>query len=356
MPAPLEFGTAFHVGMETFWNPETWKLSDKELYILARDAFVRECESQRARYLANVEQYLLDPEVAADYDERIDMGKGMLRKLIKTLDRQQYTPVAVEEEAFVAIRNPWTGLQLNCKCQRCYDKWAASGLFDDFSTPEDFNGLPVYYGIRPDALLQDLEGGYWIVDWKSAAQLLKDQITLELDNQVSNYCWVLMYVARLDIRGFQYVQIYKGYPKTPEVLVAPRLGRAFSVKKGQRTDYQTYKRYVSQHDREAFEAGLYDEYLEWLKAGGPKFINWFKIFKTPQQLEIIGKDLFLQIEDFINGQGRYYPTSSKILCQSCYFQEPCLERQSGGDFMEILQEQYTKQEIYYILERERRNK
>jgi PD-(D/E)XK nuclease superfamily len=349
-PAPLEFGSAFHIGMEAFWNPETWHLPIKELYIIGRDAFVTECNRQKTEFLARVDQYVLDPEMSTDYDDRIELGKGMLRKFIRTLDRRKYTPVLVEQEAFVPVED-FMGNRMFCKCADCVRKITFPPK-EDSSTLIEY-GLPVHYGIRVDAVLRDQEGGYWIVDWKSASQLMKDQTVLELDGQVGSYCWALMHILNLDIRGFKYVQIRKEYPKLPRPLAVSRNCRRYSTNKQQLTDYQTFRNYVHKHDSEAYEAGWYDEYLSWLKKNGPTFVQWSTVYKTPAQLESIGRDVTMQIMDLL-GPHRVYPSWGHLKCRQCPFQEPCLERQSGGDYEAVLKEQYVWSQPYYVLARERR--
>jgi len=352
-PAPLEFGSAFHIGMETFWNPETWHLPLKELYTLGRDAFVAECNRQRTVFLSRADQYVLDPEMQSDYDKRIELGKGMLRKFIRTLDRRQYVPIGVEQEAFVPIYDE-LDKQVYCKCQKCWEKHCARlGAIPGISLDLGWTGLPVYYGIRIDAMLQDREGGYWIVDWKTAAQLLKDQTILELDGPVGSYCWAIMQELNLDVRGFRYVQIFKGFPHRPKLLQRPMQGRWYSTAKQQRTDFETYMRHVRKYDLPGYEAGFYDEYLYWLKENAPEFIRWFTIHKTPTQLQNIGNDIRDQILDLL-APHRVYPSSSRIQCQMCPLQEPCLERQSGGDYQDILDTQYVQGPPYYIVQREMR--
>jgi hypothetical protein len=360
-PAPLEFGSAFHVGMETFWSPETWYLPLKELYAHARDAFIAECERQRTVYLQRLEQYALDPEAKVDYETRVVLGKGMLRKFVCTVDRKAFTPVAVEQEAFVPIYDD-KGNQVFCRCNGCQGKYIKRfgpipGKIDPSgqATLGRWTGLPVYYGIRVDAMLQDREGGYWIVDWKTTAQLLKDQTILELDGQVGSYCWAIMRELNLDVRGFKYVQIFKGFPNRPKLLQRSMQGRWYSVAKQQRTDFETYMRHVRKYDLPGYEAGFYDEYLYWLKENAPDFVRWFTVHKTGIQLDNIGNDIRDQILDLL-APHRVYPSSSRIQCQMCHFQEPCLERQSGGDYQDILNTQYVQGPPYYVVQREMRRK
>ena len=352
-PAPLEFGSAFHIGMETLYDPETWSLPLNELYQLAKDEFTKVCLAQLRTYLERAELYQLDPEAETEYNERITLGCGMLKKVARTMDRKNFTPVLVEKEAFVPIYFPGTEIQLQCKCDDCWHKYLESGLSVQEKDFDFWDGLPVFYGFRVDAVLVDSQGRYWLVDWKSAAQLLKDQTILELDNQVGSYLWALRYMTKLDLQGFQYVQILKDYPKPPKRLVRSRLGRSFSVTKNARTDAVTFKSTVEKRDPSAYQQGLYNEHIAWLKKFGPQFIKWHTIHKTDEQLAVIGEDLTYAIIDLLNDP-RIYPTGGRITCAQCRFQEPCLERQSGGDYVEILNTQYEKMEPYYVIQRERR--
>lgn len=329
VPAPLEFGSAFHVGMETFWSPDTWHLANLDLYVLAKGAFTAECDRQRREFLDRVEQYELDPEIAQEYQERVDLGLGMLRKFIRTIPRERYRPLMVESEFLVQVELAGKRMSVD--------------------------GKPVYYGLRADAILEDkIDGGYYLVDWKTTSQLIKDQTILDLDSQVTSYCWAVMKVLNLDIRGFLYVQIFKGYPKPPKQLAVFRQGRSYSTNKAQRTDFETFKRFIAKHDSDAYHVGLYDEYLEWLKEDGPEFVKWFRIYKNTSQLDIAGKDLGLRIKDMINDHD-VYPVPNHIQCRMCPFQLPCLERQSGGDYEEVLNTQYVKTEPYYVTARKIRN-
>lgn len=327
---PLEFGQAFHRAMETLYNPDTWSLPLIDLYKRAKDVFVSTCQEQERKYLDMIEAHELGSEQAIDVSRRIDLGCRMLRKVVRTMDRKKYRPVTVEEEAFVTISHPDTG------------------------EPLLHEGLPVVYGIRVDAVLVDEHGNYYIVDWKTASQLLNDPTILEIDGQVATYCWALMRALRLRFSGFFYVQIRKDYPKQPKLLKVSRLGRRLSVSKQALTDYTTFKLTAQKLDKDAYEAGLYDEHLAWLKEYGPDFIKWFPVFKTEKQLESIGRDLYYAIKALLEPNDVF--ASSGRHCQWCSFQIPCLERQSGGDVQEVLDELYDKKDVYYILERERRMK
>jgi PD-(D/E)XK nuclease superfamily len=353
----LEFGSAFHAGMEALFDPYTWDMPLIEAYRRAKAVFVGRCEQQRQRYLSMIEAYQLDPQQEVDVTNRIELGCGMLRKVARTVDRKKYRPASVEEEAFAQVVDE-KDEPLFCQCDECWKKymaaWPGAPLLDHRYAREAWVGLPVFYGVRIDAVLVDQDGGYWIVDWKSASQLLQDPLILELDGQIASYGWALIQSLNLDFKGFHYVQIRKDVAHPPKLLLHPRLGRWYSTAKNQRTDFLIASTTFKKGDPEAYEAGLYSEYLEYLRTDGPKFIMWHTVYKTDRQLKTIGNDLYMAIADMLDNPKIY--AESGFHCRFCAFQLPCLERQSGEDYQYLLDNEYEQRGLYYILERERRQK
>lgn len=189
---PLEFGVAFHVAMETFYEPRTW-LADLEIRTnLALVAFRRTCEAHLKKY----KKLNADPDVTIleSYKTRIDLGLKMIRYYCEQMtphyDRR-WTPVRVEVSFEVPLKHPDNNEQLWCKCDRCWNRFVKSDAGqkiirenielqrsnnsgcpcaetgDQESWRENhWRGLPVTYGGRLDALFQDEQGRYWIADWK----------------------------------------------------------------------------------------------------------------------------------------------------------------------------------------------
>jgi hypothetical protein len=358
-PAPLEFGSAFHVGMQVLYDPKTWGRPLLDIYNLAIGAFEDECMRQAKAYAEHKEIYVLDPEEEVDYNTRLELGRLMLRKVASDMNRQlpgvghirhDFTPILVEEEAFVPLHHPITNVPLRCKCSECFKKARIHP-----SAYDRWEGLPVHYGVRVDAVLKDRANGYWIVDWKSASQLMKDPTFLELDAQVALYCWALIKMLNLDIRGFIYAQFLKDFPKKPKLLAYPRLGRAFSISKQARTDAVTYEKTVKKGDPQAYAIGLYAEHIEWLHNEGPQFTAWNKVFKTREQLKNEEIDLGFAVLEMLEAKA-FFHRPSRIQCEHCFFQGPCLERMAGNDFQWMLDNEFLKEEPYYVVARERRKR
>lgn len=366
---PLEFGIAYHKAMEVLYNPDTWGWDREVVGELAVKTFVDECNKQMTDYLKETGRDDYDHEVEKDYNERIELGKGMLRyyyrdQLPKHPD--SFKPVKVEIGFEVPIKNPKTGEQLRCICDKCFERWyktdeakqkiaecnerhAAAGNLpcDPKGHFESTGGLPVVYAGRIDALGEDENGDYWIIDWKTAAQISDDEEFLELDDQIGSYVWALVVGLGLPVRGFIYHQQRKGYPQPPQRNKHIRLGCAFSVSKNQQTDYETFLRTVQAEDTAAYESGAYDAFLDFLKNEGIVYYKRNVVIKTEAQLKSIEEDIWNEVLDMIDPNVRIYRNAGRFSCKYCAFRQPCLDKARGADYTYGLQTLFKKQEPYY---------
>jgi hypothetical protein len=355
---PLEFGVAFHNAMEVLYNPKTWKMPRQVVLNAAIQTFVKTCEDQFAVYQKN-----FDPseEVRQDYADRIELGKGMLKYYVEQVAPkydEHWTPIRVEVEFLVPIQNPDTGDYLFCKCVRCEKAIVeanARGELPDIMMHHLLdNGLPVVLAGRLDLLAEDEHGQYWIVDWKTAARLARGDASgqdrdefLDLDDQIGSYVMALRRKLGLNVRGFVYVELKKAFPEPPQRNATIRLGRAFSVNKNQNVDYETYRDTVAAEDTAAYEAGLYDEFLNFLKEGGPNFYGRYQIAKSDEELEEIERNLFIEASDMVDPELRIYPSPGRFSCGFCAFRQPCLEKFRQGDYQYLLDTMFDKREKHY---------
>jgi len=354
---PLEFGIAYHKGMEVLYNPETWDWDREVVGELAVKTFVDECNKQRNTYLRETDAVELEPAVQDDYDERIKLGKGMLRyyyreQLPKNPDG--FRPVRVEISFEVPINDPETGEQLMCKCNPCWERFYSLHANEpEFQTTfaahgkDKWVGLPVTYAGRIDALGEDDYGDYWIVDWKTARALSEDEEFLQLDDQIGSYVWALRKVLGLPVRGFIYHEQKKGFPQAPKMNKVNRLGCWFSVSKNQDTDYETYLKTVKKEDPEAYESGAYDEFLDWLKREGPAFYRRHVVFKNDHELTEIEKNIAYEAMDMIDPATRIYPNAGRFACKFCAFRQPCIGQNRGEEFSYTLRTLFKQEEPYY---------
>lgn len=313
---PLEFGVAFHKAMETLYDPATWDKPDLA-FRHAKAVFKGTVEEQCNAF--KKQQGHIDPEQQADYDERVKLGLGMLHyyytKVMKQYDFGQFKPVSVEQKFEVPITGPNDQL-LWCKCNACWDRYVAWGTKAENQTkgtwPDGrigikivdktyggkhwriWQGLPVTYGGRIDALFEDEYRYYWILDWKTAAQLTKDDNDdyLLLEDQITSYVWALRKILGLPIAGFIYAEIKKGVPEEPEPLKRPYRGRLYSTNKQSNFEAESFRRTVEENDPYAYAQGLYDEFLEYLEGeGSTLYHRRHQVNRNDKELEAAGYNI-----------------------------------------------------------------
>lgn len=364
---PLEFGVAFHKAMEELYNPELWANNRHVAYQLARVAFKGKTHEQKEAYLdANG---TMDPEVEQDYKERVSLGLGMLDYYYKTVMPKYdigFKPIAVEKKFEVPIVNPDTGEQLWCKCKVCWHRYAAwtrelplqdNGkphpwtVKDEASARAIWMGLPVTYGGRIDALMEDENGDYWIFDWKTAARLSTGEENntqddyLLLEDQITSYVWALSLVLQIRVKGFVYVEIKKAVPGEPEPLTRRYKGRLYSTNKQMDYDWELYQQTVAENDSYAYENGEYDEFIEHLKQ--LKFHLRHQVHRSREELLEASKNIWLEACDMTDPNLRIYPSAGRFSCGSCAFSEPCLGTNRGEDVEYYLESMYDKRKRHY---------
>jgi hypothetical protein len=362
---PLEFGIAYHTACEHWYDPDFWG-NDRDIRkIETLQVFKQECQNQLKAYKEGVRngtipQFETDEDVERDYKERIELGQGMLREMFKQsaeLDHENYTPVGVEVKFEVPITDA-LDQTIWCKCNRCWKKWSAFTAdeerakdWHDFRQRGPWKGLPVTYGGRIDMLAVDVYGRYWIFDWKTAARLSTGEPGspddyLWFDDQITSYCWAL-WVLGIDVAGFVYHEQKKAMAEEPEPLKRPYKGALFSQNKQKSYDHDVYKKTVEENDPAGFLAGLYDEYLEYLRDNNV-FYKRHTIHRNEHELQEAGRNIALEAAEITDPNLRIYPSSGRYSCSFCAFQEPCLAKNRGEDYKYTLESLYDKREkLYY---------
>lgn len=361
-PKHFDFGTAFHKAMEVYYNPDTWSWPSNVRMELAIKAFRVKNHQQRQVHLEATGHEDLDDEAETDFQERQDLGIGMLRYFQENVAPKydsHWKPIKVEVEFMTPIPHPETKEPLWCKCQTCWDKWVKADSRDESDLLHAKNrhplyretvweGLPVVYAGRLDALGVDEHSDYWIIDWKTAATIRDDHSFLDLDDQVGSYPWALDRLG-IPVRGFIYHQQRKGFPQPPKRNKYRRLGCLYSVSKNQDVDLESYEEFVKENDPQGYQDGSYDEYLEFLQIEGSiVYFDRWQVHKTPEQLDEIERNIGLEALDMIDPNLRLYPSYGRFSCDSCAFREPCLEQNRGGDYRYGLDTLFDKREHYYL--------
>lgn len=337
-PKPLEFGTAFHIAFEKIYDPDLWDSTNAQDKLeRAKQAFKQACNEQRESYLLSESLPRLDREGQDDYDARIKLGFGMLEYYVTHVHVKEdhwFRPVKVEMEFEVPLTDE------RGKPLRCYSSPACGQIHE--------HGDVVVHGGRVDVIVEDIvRGGYYIIDWKTAAELRANADLLWMDDQLCTYCWALRFILNIDIRGFIYVEIRKDYPRRPAKLQRIRNGGMFSQNKASPTSYELYLKTVQEFDADAYAGGVYDDFLSFLKGERkgeepPKFHQRFDIPKTDAELRSVGEALIPEVQDMIQDGVRIYPSTGRFSCPSCAFRSPCTMMFKGEDYRYTLDTMFQR--------------
>lgn len=339
---PLEFGVAYHRAMEVYYEPTSWHLvknplTHNTMVELAIAEFVRVCNDQRKKFLHQTDQGYLEDEVEQDYNERIELGKGMLHYHLGQVapvedGRKGFTPKKVEIPFQMPIMGP-DKKQLVCRRLNCRQHMGVPA--------------PVVFAGRIDCISEDDEEDLWVVDWKTAARISNDRHEfLFLDDQISSYV-LAMRVLEIGVRGFIYHEQKKSFPQPPKRNKVKRLGRWFSVNEQQDTSYDMYLNTVKEEDPEAYNEGLYNDFLNFLRMEGPVYWQRYQIHKTDDELRTVAYNLWLEAKDMVDPDLPMYPNPGRFSCMSCAFREPCQERFARRDYQYFLDTVFDRREQHY---------
>jgi hypothetical protein len=282
-PIELDFGTAVHAGLESYYSPVYWgDLTKME-------------DTSRKDFAYSLRQACGDLE---DYEELRQLGLGMLdHYFLWAPDHDDFTPIFVEQEFEVPI--PGTSA--------------------------------VYQG-RIDMIAED-RYGYYIVDHKTTATFGSTE-WLALDDQCSSYAWALRQKLGLEIRGVIYNELRKKLPHRPKVL---RNG-SLSTDRAQETTHAIYLETIID---EGLDIEDYGGFLAYLSEYPKEFFRRTRVTFTPKMLELVEERIRVEAIDMITDP-RIYPTPSKFNCTGCPFMAPCIALYEGSDYESILKENYQR--------------
>jgi CRISPR/Cas system-associated exonuclease Cas4 (RecB family) len=326
----LDFGSAVHAGLEAFYNPITWhdKEAKEAMAILAFNKLVGEHRT-KSLTINGVLQTELSFELETDFAERKLLGETMLDYYFdfSAEEDKEIEPVLTEIEFEVPIYVP-QGLYA------AYNLRYLDFTFDDSDGILKYKRQPVLYQGRVDLLWQNKRTRkYAVIDHKTTAQFGQYQ-HLVLDEQVSSYDWALTHMLKLDIDRVIFNQLRKALAHEPEVLKSG----ALSKNKQQNT---TYKLYMQAIEEKGYSVDDYTDFLDFLKEQPKEFVRRIEVKRNEYQRKQQGIRIFQEAVEML-GNPIIYPSPSAMNCNGCWFYNPCVATNDGGDVDFFLNELYTK--------------
>lgn len=197
----------------------------------------------------------------------------------------------------------------------------------------------IYYSATFDRVIEDDDGQLWILDYKTAKQMVTTH--LATDPQISAYCWLGNYMYGRPIAGLIYQQHRKTIPDGPKILQSGKI----SVNKAQPTSHGLYR---------AALVNLYGPDFHKWPSENLDFLNWLAHEETPvadhfvrrdrpernsTNHEATGETILMEIEDMLDPTLPLYPNPTRD-CSWCPFYTPCVSMDDGGDFEGAIESLY----------------
>lgn len=188
-------------------------------------------------------------------------------------------------------------------------------------TPQGNRSMTDFRGIF-DLIVEDSSGGIWLVDHKfTSIDLDKYAENLVLDEQANYYLWALSQILGADvIEGIIFNLIRSKLPTIPRVLKNGELSKAKNID----TDVETYLQAIKDNN---LDVNDYRDILEEIKQRDRAFFKRHKIYRTQEELDCIGRELYIISIDMRDNN--IYRNATRDCSWDCPYRELCIMEQKG---------------------------
>lgn len=210
--------------------------------------------------------------------------------------------------------------------------------------------LEVHARGRMDGIWVKPSGKMGIIDHKTSARIDEDFFEkLDVDEQCTSYLYAAQVEAKyygLDYAGtimeeVIYNVLRKTYPKPPTIV----RGGLFSVDRNNEScTYDMLMEWCESQEPPIEVENLPEKhqyYVAYLRdIGDEQFIVRKHVRRNQHQLANAGYRLYLEAMDMLNPDLRIYPNFGHA-CKYCIFKSPCLAKESGADWEQMLEDGYV---------------
>jgi PD-(D/E)XK nuclease superfamily len=368
---PMWFGTGIHYALENYYNPglkrspvesfRTWYdiqwnggLVTEEWLPRVYDLEPENVEIEIPQAYADVvtdEDYksdvykvrglndiLPDPD-PAEFEELLHTGTEMMKFYQTYAEKNDDFKVLVAEHDFsVPIWDFETDAVMR-----------AVDVRED--SPNHGKVLDVHARGRMDAIwVRKDSGKLGIIDHKTAQQIDENlPVKLETDEQTTTYLWAAEIEAQyynLPHKGEPLQEVIfnvlrKAYPREPTILQ----GGMFSVDRTKEsTTYDILQQWIARNIPGVSLTEKQRGYVEYLKeVGDEQFIIRKPVRRNRHQLADAGYRLYLEARDMLDPNLRIYNNlRNDYACLGCAFRTPCLAKMDGGDWEQLIRDNYVQ--------------
>ncbi len=205
---------------------------------------------------------------------------------------------------------------------------------------EAYNVEVVYQG-KIDRVVVDLEGRWWIQDYKTAARF--DIAKLETDPQINAYLAISEKALNHEIEGMLYLQFLKDHPIPPKITARGDV----SYDKKQKTTYTLYLRALQERyglKVSTYPRGCVDFLEELAMSEGPEgdnFIRQDSVTRTQAQKDVEYFKILAEGNEMLNPHTVMYPNPTRDCYWACPFRSVCIAMDDGSDWEWLLKEEFS---------------
>lgn len=365
---PMFFGTGIHYALEQFYQPglnrdpvesfKTWfdvqwrggmvgiNWLDKVYDLKPRNAEIGSWDSNKnlattenPLYIVRGLQDILPDPNHEEFDELFTLGIEMMRFYKDYAEKHDDFVVLLAEHTFSV---PIWDYENDCILKRI-------DLRHD--SPNYGKELEVHARGRQDGITMRHESErLGIIDHKTAAKVEEENLLrkLETDEQCTNYLAVAQVEANyydLPHKGIPFEEVIyntirKAYPKPPTELK----NGMFSINRQEEsTTYEMLMAWIAKNMPGVPLNEKQKEYIIYLhNVGDEQFVLRKPVRRTQKVLQSALERMYLEALDMLDPNIRIYPNlTNDWLCFNCQFRIPCLAKEDGSDYEDILHQNYS---------------
>lgn len=201
--------------------------------------------------------------------------------------------------------------------------------------PNDYPYDEVLYQGTFDRVIIDENGNLWILDYKTAANIV--HLHYQTDQQITSYCWAASLLYDRPVVGFIYQQHRKTLPHEPLILKSGSV----SLNKQQATTYYLYKDalvnlYTSVESAPAANQAFLQELILLEQPDSDKYIHREPVTRNAASMIHEEHNIFQEAMDMGNAQLPLYPNPTRDCSWMCSPMEACISMQDGSDWEHTL--------------------
>lgn len=199
----------------------------------------------------------------------------------------------------------------------------------------DHLGRMAVYTATLDRVVVDDLGFIWIQEYKSFKAFRVSH--LDVDDQVTSYCWAASHLYDAPVQGVVYTQFKKGFPNMPRLLSTGKI----STDAKQGTTAILYRdalreQYGPQHRWPSENIIFLNKLIELEQENSDQFIRRDAVYRNEFQIAAQGEKILMEVEEMLRPDLPLYPNPTKDCSWQCPLMDVCLAVDDGSDWEGLL--------------------